>query len=154
MIKRLRALDPWTVGLLVVAGVVLVLGVMSLATARGTVASTESHAEPGKVEHVAGTDVARVTLTAAGAERVGIKTAPVGAAQGRIVVPYAAVVYDPDGQTWTYTNPEPLVFVRQRIEVDRVDGDQAVLSSGPPAGTAVVTVGAAELYGTEYGVGH
>jgi hypothetical protein len=26
-------------------------------------------------------------------------------------------------------------------------------SSGPPPGTAVVTVGAAELFGTEYGVG-
>jgi hypothetical protein len=29
-----------------------------------------------------------------------------------------------------------------------------VLSNGPATGTAVVTVGAAELYGTETGVGH
>jgi hypothetical protein len=29
-----------------------------------------------------------------------------------------------------------------------------VLVAGPAAGTAIVTVGAAELYGTETGVGH
>ena len=32
--------------------------------------------------------------------------------------------------------------------------DLAVLTGGPAAGTAVVSVGAAELYGTEFGVGH
>jgi hypothetical protein len=30
----------------------------------------------------------------------------------------------------------------------------AVLSSGPPVGTRIVTVGVAELFGTEFGVGH
>jgi hypothetical protein len=29
-----------------------------------------------------------------------------------------------------------------------------VLSAGPPAGTAVVTTGAAEVYGTEFEVDH
>jgi hypothetical protein len=33
--------------------------------------------------------------------------------------------------------------------VERVVGDLAVLSDGPPVGTPVVTVGAALLYGTE-----
>ena len=158
MMNRLRAkLDPWTVALLVIAGALLIFGVTSLSTSE-TVAESESHAQPGKVEQVAGTDVGRVTLTAAGASRVGIQTTPVReervAGQQRKIIPYAAVVYDSDGETWTYTNPEPLVFVRERIEVDHITGDQAVLTSGPAAGTAVVTVGVAELYGTELGVGH
>lgn len=71
----------------------------------------------------------------------------------RKVVPYASVIYDLQGDTWTYISPEPLVFVRHRITVDYIDGDLAVLLDGPPAGTAVVTVGAAELFGAELGVG-
>jgi hypothetical protein len=34
-----------------------------------------------------------------------------------------------------------------------VDGDTAVLTAGPPAGTEVVTGGASELSGAEVGVG-
>jgi hypothetical protein len=43
--------------------------------------------------------------------------------------------------------------VRQRVGVARIDGDLAILGSGPAPGTAVVTVGVAELLGTELGVG-
>jgi hypothetical protein len=70
----------------------------------------------------------------------------------RKVVPYAAVLYGVHGETWVYSNPEPLVFVRQPIVVDYIEGDLAYLLEGPEAGTAVVTVGAAELFGTETGV--
>ena len=48
---------------------------------------------------------------------------------------------------------EELVYVRAPIDVIRIDGDRALLSDGPPLGTEVVTVGAAELLGTEYEVG-
>lgn len=65
------------------------------------------------------------------------------------VVPYGAVYYDAKGAPWVYLNPRPLVYERQRISVERVVGDQAVLSDGPPVGTPVVTVGAALLYGAE-----
>jgi membrane fusion protein, heavy metal efflux system len=44
--------------------------------------------------------------------------------------------------------------MRERVTVEFIEGDQAVLSKGPAEGSAVVTVGAAELYGTEFGVGH
>jgi hypothetical protein len=70
----------------------------------------------------------------------------------RKVVPYAAVLYGVHGETWVYTNPEPLVYVRQAITIDYIEGDLAILSEGPEAGTEVVTVGAAELFGTETGV--
>ena len=68
------------------------------------------------------------------------------------VIPYAAVLYGVHGETWVYSNPEPLVFVRQPIVIDYIEGDRAYLSEGPELGTAVVTVGAAELFGTETGV--
>jgi hypothetical protein len=70
----------------------------------------------------------------------------------RKVVPYEAVLYGVHGETWVYTNPEPLVFVRQPIVIDFIEGDLAFLSEGPEVRTAVVTVGAAELFGTETGV--
>ena len=68
------------------------------------------------------------------------------------VVPYAAVLYGVHGETWVYTNPEPLVFVRQPIVVHYIEGDVAFLSEGPPVGTEVVAVGGSELFGTETGV--
>jgi hypothetical protein len=68
------------------------------------------------------------------------------------VVPYAAVLYGVHGETWVYSNPEPLVYVRQPIVVDFIEGDLAYLSEGPEVGTAVVTIGAAELFGVETGV--
>lgn len=65
------------------------------------------------------------------------------------VVPYSAVYYDGKGTAWVYVNTRPLTFERQRIGVDRVVGNVAVLSDGPPVGTPVVTVGAALLFGAE-----
>ena len=76
-----------------------------------------------------------------------------GSETNRLVLPYASVIYGPTGATWTYTNVEPLVFVRHSITIDYIDGDVAVLIDGPAIGTEVVTVGATELYGTELGLG-
>ena len=39
--------------------------------------------------------------------------------------------------------------MRNRIDVDLIEGCRAVLKEGPAAGTAVVTAGAAELLGIE-----
>jgi hypothetical protein len=122
----------------------------------GTSASVPPKVLPGRVEHVAGTDASRVILTAAAVQRIGVTTQPVRdeqvAGAAREVIPYAAVLYDAAGDTWTYTNPESMVYVRARITVDSIEGDRATLSSGPAAGTPVVDVGAVELYGTEFGV--
>lgn len=67
----------------------------------------------------------------------------------RTVVPYGAVYYDAKGAAWVYVRTAPLTFERQRIAIERVVGDLAVLSEGPPVQTAVVTVGAAMLHGVE-----
>jgi hypothetical protein len=72
-----------------------------------------------------------------------------GSEEKRRVVPYSAVYYDAKGGPWVYLNPEPLVFERRRIAVERIVGDLAILAEGPAVGTAVVTVGAPLLYGAE-----
>lgn len=69
------------------------------------------------------------------------------------VVPASAVLYEPNGTTWVYTNPAPQVFVREQLQVEFMGGGRAVLKSGPPVGTRIVTVGAFELYGAESAIG-
>lgn len=112
---------------------------------------------PVQVEPLPETDLKRVTLGTRAAERLGIETAPVReeivSGRRRTTVPYAALLYDASGATWVYTNPESLVFVRHRVSVEDIAGDLAMLSDGPAVGTAVVTAGAAELFGAEFGVG-
>lgn len=101
-----------------------------------------------------GSDVSTVVLAEKSAERLGIQTAPVRAGDtGGTIVPYASVLYDEDGATWVFTNPEGLEYVRASIVVDTIVGDDARLKDGPQVGTRVVTVGVAELYGAEQGVG-
>lgn len=123
---------------------------------------------PSKVQPVAGTNTKRVILTTQAAGQIGIKTdlvrkapaATTGTGQN-ITVPTAAIVYQSDGTVWVYATLPPtaadsssgaLTFLRQPVVILKIDGDVAVLQSGPPVGTPVVTVGAAELLGTESGV--
>jgi hypothetical protein len=118
---------------------------------------------------VPGSELSQVTLTQEAAERLGVQTAPVQAvpvrpapvraeagtgARARAVktVPFGAVMYDADGSAWVYTVKAEWTYLRAPIVVDRVEGDKAYLRDGPAAGTAVVTVGVPELYGSEYGV--
>ncbi|MFL6129398.1 MAG: hypothetical protein ACJ73E_10085 [Mycobacteriales bacterium] len=128
--------------------------------AAGCRSGAQAEEEPARaatVEAVAGTELSRVTLTEEGIRRLGIRTAPVARVAGtgpvRTTIPFSAVLYDPDGQAWAYTNVGENAFVRAALVVHRVDGDTAFLSEGPAAGTAVVTVGVPELYGAEYEVG-
>lgn len=104
-----------------------------------------------------GTGVKQVELTAHAIERLGITTGTVhqaavavgGVLGGHKVVPYAAVVYDSDGSSWTYVNSVPRTYVRARITVSTIVGNVAVLTDGPADGTVVVTQGAPELLGAE-----
>jgi len=86
------------------------------------------------------------------AEKVMVEVALKGSGM-RKAIPYSALVYEINGETWVYTNPESRVFVRGRAVVDYIDGNRAVLRDGPPAGTQIVSVGATELYGAEFRTG-
>jgi hypothetical protein len=150
--KHVKRLTP-------VAMVIVALIVWGLT--RGTEpvdADTPGNVKPATVEHIEGSDLSRVTLSQRAFERLEIQTATVRDEQidgaAKKVIPYSAVVYDATGAAWTYTSPEPLIYVRHAIAIDRIEGDLAILADGPATDVNVVTVGAAELYGTEFGVGH
>jgi hypothetical protein len=87
---------------------------------------------------------------------VHVRVAQPGSGAPQKVIPYSAVFYDAHGNVWAYTNPEPLVFVRQPVDVEHIEGDVAVLKEGSTVSGEVVTAGAAELWGveSEFGGGH
>jgi RND family efflux transporter MFP subunit len=70
-----------------------------------------------------------------------------------LVVPRASLLHDAFGGTWVYEATEPHVYVRRRVAVADLVGMLAVLEQGPAPGVRVVTGGAAELFGTEFGAG-
>ncbi len=133
---------------------------VSLLSPGGALAAGDSSApskkeRPSKVEVIEGSKVKRVTVTEKAAKRLDIQTSEIvkeGADQ--LSAPYAAILYDIGGGTWVYTMPQPLTFVRQSVVVHSIKGAKAVLKEGPAPGTKIVTVGVAELYGAEKGVGH
>jgi hypothetical protein len=137
----------------------LLIAVPQLSACTQTSAEATGGAEPAKVEHVEGSsDTSRLTLTAKAAERLGIQTAEIReqkvAGKPRKVIPYGALLYDAEGATYVYVTPQPLTYIREPVTVDYITAGSVVLTAGPAAGTRVVSVGAAELYGTETGVGH
>jgi RND family efflux transporter MFP subunit len=85
-------------------------------------------------------------------ERVAVRL-PRRESDTGLVVPKAALLHDAYGGTWVYVAREPLVYSRQRVVVTDVSGPFAVLSQGPAEGMRVVTDGAAELFGVEFGAG-
>jgi hypothetical protein len=124
-----------------------------LLAACGGSSARDATAEPAVVEHVAGTDIYRITLSREAARRLDVRTAAVTRSGGRTVIPYSAVFYSSTGKTWAYVNTESLTFVRQPIVVDRIDRHEAILREGPAAGTKVATVGVQELHGIESAAG-
>ena len=133
----------------------LVIGAAAILA--GCAAATPAEKPPALIKPVAGSQIPQLQLTERAVQRLGIVTRPVrqtrAAGQpGHDVIPYSAVVYDHDGSTWTYVNTAADTYQRKPITVTEIDGAVALLSAGPPAGTQVVTVGAAELLGTEYNI--
>jgi hypothetical protein len=135
-------------------------GLTAFAVYEGVAPSSTAEAVPSEaglasVEPIGNTGLKRVVLKSSAAKRLDIQTASVGQTlvdgRQRAVIAYSAVLYDANGDTWTYTSPKPLVFVRHDIRVADVRGDHAILASGPNPGTRIVTVGSAELWGIEYG---
>ena len=85
-------------------------------------------------------------------QRVSVRV-PLAAGAEHLVVPRGAVLFDALGGTWVYEARAGGVFVRQRVTLIDTIGETAVIGQGPTPGTRVVTTGAAELFGTEFGVG-
>jgi len=86
-------------------------------------------------------------------ERVLVELPMKGNTRG-LVVPEAAILYDIHGATWVYEDLGSHAYARRRVEVERHAGDRVVVSRGIGEGAKVVTTGAPELFGTEFGAGH
>lgn len=123
--------------------VVLALGAAALAGCTEVVSESETGYEPSKLRKT------HVEFTPEGAKRTGLRTEAVERTGRRVSVPYAALLYDPEGKTYVYTSPKELHYVKAEVRVARVESGRVVLARGPPPGTRVVTTGAAEVYGTE-----
>jgi multidrug resistance efflux pump len=129
-----------------------------LGAASGTpgVAATPVAAPPTADAATAGVDlfyrVANRGRSLRPGQRVSVRV-PLRSRQARLVVPHASLLFDAFGGTWVYEARDGGVFVRRRVALADVVGETAVLQQGPAVGTRVVTLGAAELFGTEFGVG-
>ncbi|HEX2090360.1 MAG TPA: hypothetical protein VHI54_10610 [Actinomycetota bacterium] len=110
--------------------------------------------EPVRLEEIPGTEFERVILTQQAVERTGIETTVVKKKGKHLIVPHSAILFDPEGKVWVYTNPEPRTYVRHEVELVTETGEAAILSEGPSPGTRIVTIGVPELYGAEYEIGH
>jgi hypothetical protein len=128
--------------------VIAVFAGLLLSACGGNIPVTGEKVAPSKLEPIEGSELQRVILTDKAAERLGIETVKASGSE----VPYAAVIYDIEGNTWIYTSPAPLTYVRAPIMIDRIEGDTAFLSESLSSDLSVVTVGVSELYGTETGV--
>jgi hypothetical protein len=133
----------------------LVIGASAILA--GCATATPAQTPPALIKPVAGSPIPQLQLTERAVQRLGILTQPVrptttAGQPAHEVIPYSAVVYDTDGSTWAYVNTAARTYERKPITVTEIDGTTALLSAGPAAGTAVVTVGAAELLGTEYDI--
>ena len=106
--------------------------------------------QPYKVTPIEGRDEQTVTMEDATAALLPVETTTVRREGKRKVASHSAVIYNPDGDAYVYTKPKAETYVREPVEIVRVDGDDATLSDGPPVGTEVVTTGSAELLATEY----
>ena len=86
-------------------------------------------------------------------ERVMVEL-PLARTERGLLVPEAAVLYDIHGDAWVYEDLGDNAYARRRVQIARHAGDRAVIARGLAEGVKVVTAGAAELFGTEFGAGH
>lgn len=109
---------------------------------------------PAEIIKIDGSDLSRITLTDMAIQRLDLQTDQVRDRGGKMVVPFSSLIYDPQGQTWVYTSPQPRTFVRHKVDVEYIKGNLVFLNNGPPIDTTVASVAVAELYGAEFEVGH
>ena len=133
----------------------LVIGAAAILA--GCATATPAEDTPALIKPVAGSQIPQLQLTGARGPAAGhrnpARSADEAAGQpAHEVIPYAAVVYDTDGSTWTYVNTAARTYEREPITVDRDRRRGRAAVRRAAAGTPVVTVGAAELLGTEYNI--
>ncbi len=111
--------------------------------------------QPAKVDKSDGTSgISRVTLTPEAKARLAIKSETFRRSpEGKRTVPVSALIYDTSGASWVFVETSPAEFHREQIRVLRTQGSQIQVESNFDDSIPVVIQGAAELSGTESGVG-
>lgn len=141
-----RARSSWLLAAAALAGL----------AACGSPAAGRSQQPPARIERVAG-GVPSVVLSPVGAQRLGLRTTRAQAAgrgaAGAAVIPYAALLYEPDGSTVVYLVTGPRTYTRRPVSVREIAGGLVQVSRGLAPGAQVVTAGAEELLGVQDGVG-
>lgn len=125
----------------------------------------KSKPQPAKIENRQGDKIPYVILTSEADRRIGIVTVPFeqnGTIEGKrsFRIPVSTIVYDVEGKTWIYiqvsSETESNTYHRKQVELLKIHGNFAFIS-GPfeksELERPIVSVGAAELLGTESGVG-
>lgn len=85
-------------------------------------------------------------------QRLGVWI-PIRQVQAGLIVPWSAILYDIHGGAWVYDEIRPGKYVRRHVELVATKAGEALVSRGLRPGTRVVTDGAAELFGVEFGAG-
>ena len=119
-------------------------------TAQGTDAAAGE--EPAVLEVADDGEPGRITLTRQARDRIGIETEAVATSPDGLSIPYGGVVYDNEGEAWTFAVVGERTYQRAPISILDIVDDRALLGAGPAPGTEVVTVGAALLVGVEAGI--
>jgi cobalt-zinc-cadmium efflux system membrane fusion protein len=121
--------------------------------ARGTPVVAPLRGDPAAASVELHYAVAQVQSALRPGERVLVEL-PMKSTTRGLVVPDAAVLYDIHGATWVYEDLGSNAYARRRVEVARHAGDRVIVNRGISEGAKVVTTGAPELFGTEFGAGH
>ena len=132
----------------------LAASVKPIGDAKAAVLSAKPVAAPPSATPAAGTvdlfyEVDAAALLAG--QRVQLDIAVKGSEAPRLVLPWSAVLFDPQGGSWVYEQTAPQTFTHRRVSILRVTGTDAVLEAGPAAGATIIITGAAELFGAEFG---
>lgn len=141
----------------IVVAIVAALGIWAFQSVGPAESATSGGGKPVTIEKIEGTDLSKLTLTERAVQRLDIQLGDVTEQQidgaATLVVPFGSVYYDAMGVAWVYTNVEGYSYVRAPLTIERIEGDMAILSAGPAVGARIVSVGAALLFGAEFGVG-
>jgi membrane fusion protein, heavy metal efflux system len=93
-------------------------------------------------------------LTFKPAQRVSVTLNNLGNSSKALTIPWSAIVFDVYGGSWVYTQKSKNTYERNRVFLNHVSGNNAVLSEGPTEGSQIVVNGALELFGVETGFTH
>jgi hypothetical protein len=85
-------------------------------------------------------------------QQVGVAL-PLRGAADALVVPWSALLYDAEGGSWVYERVAPNTYARRRVQIESVAGAEAAISGAALEGKEIVSAGAAELFGAEFGAG-